>query len=282
MGQDVSTAGRQVLGRWVPSRDSERMRQRTIDALNRINLRFYSQQALEFSRTRGRPWPGWQLLLRFLRCSDPESPQRRPRLVDLGCGNGRFLHFLEQADLSFEYLGIDSSLQLLRLAAQRAPTRRWLAADLTQFTPLGNEPRFDVVAALALLHHIPSLHLRRQLLRRAVKRLKTGGLLLVSHWQFEGVSGLRDRRVEWESPLKSDINEETGLEEGDLEEGDHLLAWGQLERPGGTPYRYCHHTTDREADDLTEGLPLQLVSQFRSDGRTGKLNLYRVYRRAAG
>ena len=117
------------------------------------------------------------------------------------------------------------------------------------------------------------MHLRRQLLRRWVERLKTGGLLLVSHWQFEDVPSLLDRRIEWQTLQERGIN--------DLEEGDHVLAWGRLERPGPTAYRYCHHTTDREAEELTEGLPLQLVSQFRSDGRTGELNLYRVYRRSA-
>ena len=247
------------------------MQQGTIDALNRINLRFYSQQALEFSATRGRPWPGWRPLLHFLRGSSPKSLQRRPLLLDLGCGNGRFLQFLEQAELSFDYLGIDASLPLLGLAAQRAPSQRWLAADLTNPPPLGREARFDIVVALALLHHIPSLHQRRQLLRRSVARLESGGLLLVSHWQFEGVPSLFDRRIEWESATEDGID--------DLEEGDHLLAWGQRENPGPTPYRYCHHTTDHEAVELTEGLPLQLVSQFRSDGRTGELNLYHVYRR---
>ena len=118
--------------------------------------------------------------------------------------------------------------------------------------------------------------MRRQLLRWAAESLRTGGLLLVSHWQFEGVQGLDDRRIEWEKAPECGINETA-----DLEPGDHLLAWGQLKRLAASRYRYCHHTTDREADDLTKGLPLQLASQFRSDGRTGGLNLYRVYKRLA-
>ena len=79
----------------------------TARALNRINRRFYAEIADAFSATRRDPWPGWK------RAVDKLQPTsgRGPRVLDLGCGNGRFASYLEtEWGPDFDYRGIDHIL----------------------------------------------------------------------------------------------------------------------------------------------------------------------------
>ena len=59
----------------------------TIRNIIDLNNRFYKTVATDFSATRQMPWAGWDRLLPFL-------PKEAIDILDLGCGNGRFLSFL--------------------------------------------------------------------------------------------------------------------------------------------------------------------------------------------
>jgi hypothetical protein len=45
------------------------------------------------------------------------------------------------------------------------------------------------------------------------------------------------------------------------------------------PLRYCHHTDEAEEARLLADLPLEPRLAFVSDGRSGRLNRYRVFER---
>ena len=95
-----------------PMDDSTRQR------LNAVNRDFNTQHAGTFARTRNHPWPGWERALRA-------GPQEEPlRVLDVGCGNGRFGHFLaEQAGRRIAYTGVDLSPALLEEDAGARPRR---------------------------------------------------------------------------------------------------------------------------------------------------------------
>ena len=61
------------------------MKDDTARRLLAINRSFYQRHAADFARTRRQAWAGWQRLLPLLR--------GRARLLDVGCGNGRFGRF---------------------------------------------------------------------------------------------------------------------------------------------------------------------------------------------
>ena len=90
------------------------MKDDTAQRLLAINRAFYRQHAADFARTRRQAWPGWErLLLPLLR--------GRERLLDVGCGNGRFGRFWARAnpaDVPLHYHAVDASLPLLREAAR--------------------------------------------------------------------------------------------------------------------------------------------------------------------
>ena len=69
------------------------MKPETVHALHAVDRRFYTERAEEFSGTRERPWKGWTGMLARIEPLLPEEP----RVLDIGCGNGRFARFLEGA-----------------------------------------------------------------------------------------------------------------------------------------------------------------------------------------
>lgn len=242
------------------------MKASTVAILDGINREFYRTRAAEFSRTRKRPWPGWQ---RVFEVVERHHDRARIPVLDLGCGNGRLLPELIGAFGSrIDYLGIDASLPLLAEARGRRLDRAsFVAADLvsTGTREIGQTGRFDLVLAFGLLHHLPSFALRRDLLVRAAELLARDGFLAVSFWQYGARGRFRSRILSWR---------EHGVDPEAVERGDHLLAWGDR-----GAVRYCHFADPEEAEELVASVGLETVANFSSDGESGDLNLYFVQRK---
>ena len=62
--------------------------------------------------------------------------------------------------------------------------------------------------------------------------------------------------------------------EKQLEEGDHLLRWGEE----GRTVRFCHFADDAEVERWIGSLPLEPITRYDADGREGTLNRYFVLR----
>ncbi|MEK7568581.1 MAG: methyltransferase domain-containing protein [Patescibacteria group bacterium] len=133
----------------------------------------YEIIAEDFSRTRGKFWK--ELL--FVRDMIPKGA----RLLDVGCGNGRFLG--SPLDESIDYTGIDFSEGLISVARERYDSRAhttFVAGDaLTLPFP---DHSFDIVVSFAVLHHIPSRAYRVEFLREVARAVKPGGLIIITAW----------------------------------------------------------------------------------------------------
>jgi hypothetical protein len=66
-----------------------------------------------------------------------------------------------------------------------------------------------------------------------------------------------------------------GLNSGDVEKHDYLLTWQR----GGDGVRYVSWIGPEEMVHYAQAADLEIVDQFRSDGREGDLNLYSVLRK---
>ncbi len=237
-------------------------------ALNALNQAFYSDSAGDFAATRGAPWPGWRRILPLLR-GRPSAT-----VLDVGCGNGRFASFLSATlGAPFLYCGIDASAPLLAHADRAlagAPGARLLHRDLVLETPAQVLPdeRFVCVAAFGLLHHIPQEIRRRALVQALAERVAPGGFLVLTFWDFAHEARFAQKAVH-------DVPPDLARE---LESGDVLLRWGGDGASSGL--RYCHHTDEAEESRLLADLPLLPRLSFLSDGRTGRLNRYRVLERS--
>lgn len=128
----------------------------------------YNLIAEDFSRTRSKAWEE----LNFLFSNTKE------RVLDLGCGNGRYYELLNQTD----YTGVDFSEKLIGLARKKYPEADFRTADSLNL--LFGDNSFDKVYSIAVFHHIPSKELRIQFLKETQRILRPKGKLVLTVWKF--------------------------------------------------------------------------------------------------
>ena len=192
-------------------------------------------------------------------------------ILDLGCGNGELARELAKRGHRGSYLGLDFSLPLLRDAEVQGDgfSPRFMQADLTRSSEIEEKVfvigNWSVVTAFAVLHHIPSTELRLEILRIVHKLLEPDGIFFHSNWQFLNSEKLRARIQPWAS---------VSISASDVDAGDYLLDW----RSGGKGLRYVHHFDGKELDDLATASHFQVLDTFYSDGETGNLGLYQIWK----
>ena len=224
-----------------------------------LNREFYGALAQPFAETRQTPQPGFDRL----RAALPGGPYD---VLDVGCGNGRFGHYLQQHHALGHYVGVDFSSELLAHAALRVPGD-YFQRDLSQSGCLDGLVQYDVVACLAVLQHIPGYENRLRVLREMKKRMRDSrvgyGRIFLSTWQFMDSERQRRKLRDWS---------EIGLASADMEPNDYLLTWQR----DGFGLRYVCFIDETETAKLAEAAGLHILDQFRSDGKEGDLNLYSI------
>ncbi len=118
--------------------------------------------------TRSRSWRGEiekvALVERFL---------DRGRILDVGCGDGKFLWALDPN--RWLRTGVEASRDTLAIVRQRMPLLQLLAGDV--YSESLGESGFDAITFWHVLEHLPQ---PRNVLRRTSALLKPGGWLFVS------------------------------------------------------------------------------------------------------
>jgi 2-polyprenyl-3-methyl-5-hydroxy-6-metoxy-1,4-benzoquinol methylase len=216
-----------------------------------LNEAFYARFAAPFAASRAAAQPGFTHLLPYL-------PAGRPRLLDVGCGDGRFGRFLAKQGVAVEYVGIDFSADLL--VAATGPGR-FVRRDLSRAGSLDDLGRFALIVCLATLQHIPGWANRARMLAEMGACLEPGGHIALANWQFTASERQRRKIRPWA---------EAQIDAATLEAGDYLLSWHR----GGYGLRYVALLDEAETQRLADAAGLRVVAQFYSDGREGNLNLY--------
>lgn len=225
-----------------------------------INREFYNRFGDSFSATRQRLQPGVNKILETIQVDDS--------VLDLGCGNGHFLHELIRRGHKAPLLGVDFSLPLLRNAESKLGVE-FREVDLTKLSAVSDQllafsGSWSIITMFATMHHIPSNEIRLDILQTVKKLLKPGGKFILSNWQFLNSEKLKARIQPWTR---------VGLVDDDVDDGDYLLDW----RSGGEGLRYAHQFSVEELLGLAEQAQMSLSESFLSDGENGKLGLYQVW-----
>ena len=235
------------------------MNSATAQRLLETNREFYNRFGDSFSATRQRLQPGVRTIL--------DSIQADDSVLDLGCGNGHFLHEISRRGHHAPLLGVDFSLPLLQ-NAESAPGVEFREADLTKLSIIGEQLSihglWSIVSMFATLHHIPSNEIRLEILQTVKKLLKPTGKFILSNWQFLNSEKLTARIQPWNR---------VGLSDEDVDAGDYLLDW----RSGGEGLRYAHHFSGTELFGLADQAGFKVEAEFLSDGENGRLGLYQVW-----
>ena len=105
--------------------------------------------------------------------------QRKLRLVDIGCGTGRFIDFVKQVWPRLPALGLDLSEAYIRHA--RRHLKRWSRVNLlvanAEAIPAPDNS-CDAVTSIFMLHELPP-KVRRTVMGEAARILKSGGRLIL-------------------------------------------------------------------------------------------------------
>jgi SAM-dependent methyltransferase len=192
----------------------------------------YNLIAEDFSRTRAMVWPEISALFdNYIKFGE--------KILDLGCGNGRYLDYFGQK--SIEYFGTDNSEKLIELAKKRYPKANFQVADALSLPFPDNF--FDKIFSVAVFHHIPSEELKLDFLKEAKRVLKSGGILILTVWHFK-------KSKEIILFLKSFIFKIFRLTK--LDAGDFMEPWADDTK------RYYHYFTKKELLDLSKKANLKI------------------------
>lgn len=195
------------------------------------------------------------------------------KILDVGCGNGRFLKFLaKNSKFKGEYTGIDFSEELLRKAKSNLKSIKNFRIQLKETDILasnlpGAKGQYNLIALFGLMHHIPSYEKRGELLEKAFNYLEGNGVMIFTLWQFMNSDRLASKVM-----IKEEMTALLGRIQEDLEEGDYLLDWDN----SGIP-RYCHYFHNNEIKRVIgdiEKFGGKIIDSFSADGKEGNLNRY--------
>lgn len=252
------------------------MHKETIDQLNQLNNDFYNTVADSFNTSRNYYWSGWKKIGEEIK---KQFGNKKIKVLDIGCGNGRFAQFLDESGVDFAYTGLDSSKKLLKWALEQVSLEQktdFNHFDLIKslqnntFSQFLDNEKFDVIVCFGVLHHIPSFELRKKLFETINNDLlNNDGLFVITAWLFLDNPKLKERTLEMKA-IK-----ELGIESEDLEINDYLLDWQR----GEQAIRYCHYADNAEVNELTKETHLKLISSYKADSKTNNLNQYYLFKR---
>ncbi len=188
------------------------------------------------------------------------------RVLDLGCGNGRFFEIFN--DKKVDYTGVDFSERLIEIAKNKYPNGNFLVSSAFNLPFPDN--LFDRVLCIAVLHHIPSKELRLKFLKEIKRIMKPKGMLILTVWNLNPINMiLTGRYKRFSGFLKCFILKILGKSKLDFK--DFFIPWKNV------LLRYVHFFTKNELKELAERSDLKLkeIGGFRNK-KSKEGNIYLI------
>ena len=232
----------------------------------------YEEIAGHFSDTRHKPWPR---VVTFL-----ESVERDGLLLDLGCGNGKYLGLGSGEDGGRWELGTDYSFNLLQISSGRG--HQAVRCDMLS-VPLRDNVCSGVIC-IAVLHHLATPARRLAALKEVARILRPGGRALLYVWAKEQhknndmSSYLKQNKKNFkqknEAGIKSSEVGEFGLpvhvNRTQFQHQDVLVPWKTKQEDGAQDKewkRFYHVFEEGELENLIrEAGDLSIVESYYDQG----------------
>jgi len=243
------------------------MKQSIAEKILEENKKVYDFLAKNFSQTRNQNWPEIEELIKYVRKGD--------KILDLGCGNGRLYKILKNKKI--EYTGVDISKKLIEIAKkelsdQESTQPKFFVGDALNLLLKNHE--FDIIFAIALLHHIPTQRLQLKVLRNCFKILKKNGLIILTVWNLRQPRLLLKYKI-W--PFSKDVyipwklkttkpRSELGSTIGDkiLKRYYHVFTKGELKqivKKAGFKIIECYFSRKGKITNRLNGFNLILIAK---------------------
>jgi tRNA (uracil-5-)-methyltransferase TRM9 len=205
----------------------------------------YNLIANEFSDTRAYSWEEFDFFKPYL--------FENAEILDLGCGNGRLINFLDHFFLGnhYRYLGIDNSENLLDKAHQQFPDKVFIPGD--QLNIPVESHQVDVLFDIAAFHHLPSRDLRIQALMEMKRVLKPRGVLIISVWNLW-------QKKYWKAILSGFFR--SFLSFWDLSFNDLFIPWKSSRNGAIMTKRYYHNFLPFEIKALVKKSGFRIIKAF--------------------
>ncbi len=138
----------------------------------------YDSFATTFSNSRKNlHWPELEYIIADMMQYTPNS------ILDIGCGNGRFLESIINYQLSIiNYFGIDSSKGMIIEARKLHPDHQFETIGMQDIREVNGS--FDAILFLASFHHLETQAERIQVLNDAKKLLSPNGRIYMTNWNL--------------------------------------------------------------------------------------------------
>jgi len=194
----------------------------------------------------------------------------KDRVLDIGCGNGRFCDPVQK--IGAKYTGLDSSKELVKIARGRCPGANFEIGEATDL-PFPAET-FGAAIAIAVMHHIPSKDLQIKFFYEAHRVMKAGGIFIITAWDLRP-----DHMIaagEWKR-FRSYLKEQAAIafRLSKLDFGDFFIPWQNKQR------RYVHAFTLDEMRELAVSVGFEIIdSGILKCENSKEQNLYIVCRKA--
>ncbi len=153
------------------------------------------------------------------------------KILDIGCGNGRLLQNIPE---NVDYTGLDISQNLITKAQTNHSDRTFVVGNILELPFEDNI--FDVIFAIASLHHIPSDQLRQNAINEIKRVLKPNGILIMTNWNLN-------------QPKYMQYHNTNHQIDKNMDENDTIIPW---KNPQGEilAQRYYHAFTLEEINNL--------------------------------